>query len=166
MQKTWILAGLASVALVIVAFMGLGSDATVSPAAEASTEGDRADLNCGFDTYEALDRYAALSANERTFYALGMGYANTGTKEQHQALRKVFDALRFPAGRTPIVMADLEGGELHTYLCKDRQCSRAEIAQDAPQACMNATGAKKCLAYAVRVDEVFYCTIGPGFNNG
>ena len=155
----------AAAAIAAGLYFGLAQNTPVSTAATAVTEGGPATLNCGFDTYDALDRYAELSKNEREFYALGMGYANTGTKAQHETLRNAFDALRFPADRTPIVMADLEGGKLHSFLCEEKQCSRTEIAQDAPLACMNATGAKRCLAYAVRVDNVFYCTIGPGFND-
>lgn len=166
MQIRWILAGASVLALAGGVYVSLFQDTPVSQSADALPAGESAELNCGFDTYEALDKYAELSANERTFYALGMGYANTGTKDQHAKLLEAFKELRFPADRTPIVMADLDGGKLHTHLCKAGQCSRSEIAQDAPLACMNATGAAKCVAFAVRVDDVFYCTIGPGFNNG
>jgi hypothetical protein len=133
-----------------------------SPAAQ--TTGQKGELVCAFGTYEGLLEREKLTRNERAYYALGMNYAQIGSNAVHARLREAFKGLRFNRHRTPIVMADLESGQLFNFTCRGVQCTREEIARDAPQECIRTLNAPRCLTYAARVDGVYYCTLGPSLN--
>lgn len=119
-------------------------------------------LLCDFDNYEGIGRYEEASQGERDVYALGMGYSNYGAAEDHEALLAAFEDLRFDPVNAPIVSADLEQGRLHVFDCAGPTCSRTEIATSAPRACRDAFDGNTCRTFAVRVNNVYYCTLGPG----
>ncbi|WOI33066.1 hypothetical protein R1T40_19345 [Tritonibacter scottomollicae] len=121
-------------------------------------------LQCDFDGYDGIFRHDEASKDERGTYALSMGYTNFGGKDIHDKMRSDFLNLTFDPKRAPIVSADLDTGLLHVFDCKAEHCTREEIARDAPEACMRATGANSCMTFAVRVEGQFYCTLGPGLS--
>lgn len=154
---------LAGVALSLVVVMGWASNADEIAAQQAPRIAP-GPLRCDFDGYEGILNYEEASRGERDAYAIGMGYANRGKKETHDTLRAAFVSLTFDPARAPIVSADLETARLHVFDCKTDQCSREEIARDAPKACLDDLGSASCMTFAVRVGGRYYCTLGPGLN--
>ncbi|SFD81772.1 hypothetical protein SAMN04488049_1362 [Tritonibacter multivorans] len=122
------------------------------------------ELQCNFDGYEGILNYEEASREERSVYALGMGYTYYGTAQTHSKLHDAFKKLDFLADRAPIVSADLVSGQLHVFDCKTDRCSREEISVKAPRSCMRALGADSCMTFAVRVNGNFYCTLGVGLS--
>ena len=119
-------------------------------------------LQCNFEGYEGIEAYEQASRAEHEAYALGMGYANSGSDEIHAMLHAAFSKLDFDPVRTPIVSADLATGRLHVFDCATERCTREEIARAAPLACVQSLGAGSCVTFAVRVQGNYYCTLGPG----
>lgn len=143
---------------------GAGQANMTSPETASAERVAPGSLQCDFDGYEGIANYEEASKGEREVYALGMGYANRGSKKAHEALRKKFGELRFDPQRAPIVLADLDTARLHVFDCEGASCTRAEIAQEAPRACAEVLDTSSCMIFAVRVKQKYYCTLGPGLN--
>lgn len=154
------LAAVPMAGVVLLAEGGGRADEAAAPPAPAPRVAP-GPLRCDFEGYEGVLNHEAASEGEREVYALGMGYANRGTPEAHAAMRAAFETLDFDPARAPIVSADVDTGRLHLFECATDRCTREEIARDAPAACAAALRAPACMTFAVRVEDRYYCTLGP-----
>lgn len=161
-KLTYLFGVVFAIPLVGVTLFAEGLRSSDTPAADPVERIAAGPLQCDFEGYEGILNYEEASTDEQDVYALGMGYANRGSRETHTALRAAFADLQFHPTRAPIVSADLETARLHVFDCQTAQCTREEIALDAPLACIEALGTRSCMTFAVRVNGNSYCTLGPG----
>jgi hypothetical protein len=131
---------------------------------------DRADrvppgtLQCDFEGWEGGERFERASCNVRTVYDAAMSLFFFGSRATHETLRTAFRDLTFHPSRAPIISADMTSGRLHVFDCRSGRCSFEEIAREAPLACMAALGTRRCMTFAVRVENRYHCTLMPGLN--
>jgi hypothetical protein len=121
-------------------------------------------LQCDFEGWEGGERFDCASRNVRTVYDAAMNLSFFGSRATHEMLRTAFRDLTFHPSRTPIVSADMTSGRLHVFDCRSGRCSFEEIARVAPLACMTVLGTRGCMTFAVRVENLYLCTLMPGLN--